>query len=1660
MASAAEDGSRSTVERAQLLASINANLAGTCVYRTVLHRDGRLECLYVSPTVEALIGVSADEFMADASRVFAVIHPDDRAMFRSRLAEASAHGGTMEIDARVRRSDGRDVWAQFRSRLTEVRPDGAQVRDGVVVDITSVKAADAELRAVRQRLEMALSAARTCIWDDDLAANRIVIDPIWTLMRGYPPAETVTSWRRLLAVAHPDDRTAIMRETRRAVFGETDDYRIEQRVATADGHWIWIMSHGRVVARDAQGRAARIIGTNTDITARKLAEEQVRQLNTDLERLVAERTAALEARTAELAKSERLFRNLIEDINQGYFVANPRGLFTYCSPTVEAYAGAKAEKLLGKSVFRVVAPEDRPRVIAAYGNWIREGAAVGKIEFRLGAPTEKVVWAEQTSVFVRDAAGRLLEIRNSVRNVTERKLAEMALAAEQGRTAIFAQLGRELADAETPQEAAARVLAAAQKLLGWDSAWLHLWNEPQGKFDDVADFDTIDGELRAVAPNVSALWQPSPMARRVRTEGPQIILRESAEVAGDDAGPLFGSARRSLSLLYVPIRIGPRFVGIVSIQSYRHRAYQQASLEVLHALARHCASALVRQQDALALRLSIERFQAVFERSPIMIGLLSVPDGRLVEFNAAGIAAFGYARSEALGRTSVELNLWEDPAVRDHYLRELRAKGHVEAFEARMRRKNGEIFTVIYSGSLVEISGQIYSLNSLQDVSKRRQAEEALRQSEERLSFALEATNDGLWDWDIRSGAVYFSPQWGRLLGYGPGEVPSRVEFFFERVHPEDVPAVRQALTDHLEGRVPIKQSEVRLKTKAGDYRWFLDRGKVVARDAEGKPTRMVGTITDITARKRAEETIAHSVASLRATLESTADGILTVGADRRIESFNRPFVDMWRIPPALLTGGGDEPLLAFVLDQLREPQRFIEKVEQLYRHPLEDSFDQLEFKDGRVFERVSRPMLVDGVATGRVWSFCDITERHRIRLRLAAFAKLGRQLNATHDDSAAARIIVGLADELFGWDAATLDRYDAARDACRPILNMDIVGGQRADVPPSYQERAPTARMRRVIDRGGELILRPDPNVPEPGALLFGDTARRSASLMTVPLREGARVVGLISIQSYRPHAYTPGDLEALQTMADHCAGALVRIQTIDALGASEERLRLVWESATDGMRLTDACGRVIAVNDAFGRIVGKTRGESEGRSLAEAYTEADRERVLSRYRGRFAARDVSASREHQVTLWDGRVVLLDVSSCFIETDPGCPLMLSVFRDITERRRAETEREKLQTRLFQKQKFEALGTLAGGVAHDFNNILAGMLNYTALAQSDCPPSHPEVRDYLGEVLKGGHRAKELVRQILLLSRSEGAVREPLQLALVVREALSLLRATIPAAVEIKSEIDPRAPLVLAEATQIHQVVMNLGINASHAMNARGGTLTLTLRARTVDAAMAADLVDLQPGPHVCLTVADTGCGMEPAVISRIFEPFFTTRGVGEGSGLGLAVVQSVVRSHRGAIAVRTRPGEGATFDLYFPAVVAPEREARPANDALPRGAGQRILLVDDEKMVARSLQLVMTRLGYGVTACNHPDEALARFAAAPDDFDLVITDFQMPGMNGVALAMQLLARRPELPLYVASGFAGDLTDEKIRALGLRGLIRKPIEMAELAALLARTFAR
>lgn len=383
------------------------------------------------------------------------------------------------------------------------------------------------------------------------------------------------------------------------------------------------------------------------------------------------------------------------------------------------------------------------------------------------------------------------------------------------------------------------------------------------------------------------------------------------------------------------------------------------------------------------------------------------------------------------------------------------------------------------------------------------------------------------------------------------------------------------------------------------------------------------------------------------------------------------------------------------------------------------------------------------------------------------------------------------------------------------------------------------------------------------------------------------------------------------------------------------------------------------------------------------------------------------------------------------------------VQREITEQKLAETMQAKLEAQLRQAQKMEAIGTLAGGIAHDFNNILGAIIGYTELATLDLPETQP-AQAHLAEVLRAGNRAKELVRQILAFSRHEEHERKPIQLQSVLDEALKLLRATLPSTIEIRRQIDPQAPPILGDPTQIHQVMMNLGTNASHAMNERGGILEVSLATFDVDSDFAQTHADLRAGRYLRLMISDTGLGMDRDTLERVFEPFFTTKPPGAGTGLGLAVVHGVVKRHDGAISVYSEPGKGTTFNLYFPVHEIEIPMAVVESTSIPRGNGERILFVDDEAPLATLGKSMLERLGYRVTVQTSSLEALATFNAQSDQFDLVITDQTMPSLSGADLARLLLEIRPELPVILATGYSTTINPERAKAIGIRELLLKP----------------
>jgi len=374
-------------------------------------------------------------------------------------------------------------------------------------------------------------------------------------------------------------------------------------------------------------------------------------------------------------------------------------------------------------------------------------------------------------------------------------------------------------------------------------------------------------------------------------------------------------------------------------------------------------------------------------------------------------------------------------------------------------------------------------------------------------------------------------------------------------------------------------------------------------------------------------------------------------------------------------------------------------------------------------------------------------------------------------------------------------------------------------------------------------------------------------------------------------------------------------------------------------------------------------------------------------------------------------------------------------FRDITERR-------KLEAQFRQAQKMESIGMLAGGIAHDFNNILSAILGNLYLAKLEAA-ARPALLEPLDNIAHAARRAGDLVNQILTFSRQNKQERDPIKLNHVVLEALKLLRASVPATIRIQTELT-QTPTVLANATAVHQVIMNLGTNAWHAMRNQPGTLKVEIGVIEADVDFASAHRGLHPGRYVRLSVSDTGHGMDAATLERIFDPFFTTKPVGEGTGLGLAVVLGIMQSHDGAITVYSEPGQGTTFNLYFPVFETETASLEANSNAIPQGSGEHILFVDDEAALVKVGQKMLERLGYKVTSKTNAFEAIAAVRDQPEAFQLVVTDLTMPGMDGLKLGTQLLQVQPRLGIILSTGYSGVITEEAVRELGFRGLLVKP----------------
>ena len=505
-----------------------------------------------------------------------------------------------------------------------------------------------------------------------------------------------------------------------------------------------------------------------------------------------------------------------------------------------------------------------------------------------------------------------------------------------------------------------------------------------------------------------------------------------------------------------------------------------------------------------------------------------------------------------------------------------------------------------------------------------------------------------------------------------------------------------------------------------------------------------------------------------------------------------------------------------------------------------------------------------------------------------------------------------------------------------------------------------------------------------------------------------------------------------------------------------SESRFRALMETTRDFVWETDASGIFTYCSPICEAMYGYPADALLGQSILHVLKTTGPCNELSRFFSANGNKNASfVNIERCIERKDGGTVHVDTSGVKVFTPDGIVANIrGIDRDISQRKKSEEERSRLEDQYRQSQKMEAIGTLAGGIAHDFNNILSVIMGYTQLAINTLPSASP-AKLFLEKAMTANNRAAELTHQILSFSRQTEKEMKPIDMGDTVREILDMLRASLPSTIRIVQDIDvdPGKDVIRADTTQINQLMMNLCTNAAQAMGTDGGQVTVSLRHMEIDAFRSTDFPDIPPGRYLRLSVSDTGQGMETNVMEKIFEPFYSTKQVGEGTGLGLSVVHGIVQNHGGVIKVDSVTGKGSTFTIFFPKLRDEElldEGKMPKFLDIPTGT-EHVLFVDDEQDLVDIGKELIGSLGYTVSATCESLEALEIFSSKPDDIDVVVTDMTMPDMTGALLAKRILDIRPNMPIILCSGFSEASIFKSSRAEGIKELLRKPFSLTDMA---------
>ena len=1103
---------------------------------------------------------------------------------------------------------------------------------------------------------------------------------------------------------------------------------------------------------------------------------------------------------------------------------------------------------------------------------------------------------------------------------------------------------------------------------------------------------------------------------------------------------------RLTSCLALPLSHQGHVLGALTLYTSGPGAFPTDEREFLRTLAAFFSQGLatlrlkdelIRAEERLALKVKM------LDTSPYAIFVFDL-EGRIVCVNKAACKARGYSREEMLGLSWADL---EAPEYRDavEVHRQKLLAGGEAIFESAHVRKDHTAFPVETHSRTIENKGEKSILSIVLDISERKHLEEILRETEEKYRNIFNNVQVGVFRWRLSDSRILeCNDRLAQMFGFD--ERQELLHEFIARNHFVEPDTQERMLESVDDGQ--LQNFETRFFRRDGSILWLLCSARVY-------PDRdyMEGVATDITELRQTKDTLEQTEEEHRTLVEQLLGRTLLFAVEQQqlnkeihrekdlsekilehcengVAGFDQDFqVNLWNAPMERMTGVTKNQALGKSLFKVIPLVQTINE-----KKPILGAGGHRGFLDSSQPVRLApggpagfyaghvAPLLnEDGEARGGVMVIQDVTPSKRME-------DAGKEQRGLLDGviaSAEEGIAVLDRNLTFVRVNPTMEKW-FAHD--RPLLKKTCFAVIHGSLDPC--ENCPALRTLISGEPAHEMVQKWGPREGLPGQV----------ELFSYPLKDPdtGETVGVI--------------MRILDVTA--------KMQADDVLKENRNRLKQVVDHLPVVLGRLYPDGTADFMENKIEELTGYSSKDFShgGKSWSEIVVEEDQEQVRKAFLHALGT-DHRYVRQYRVKNKEGRVIWLQESGEITCDSQGRAQSTDVvLLNITERKQAEEMRPQFEAQLRQAQRMDAIVSLAGGIAHDFSNILGVMLGYTEMALLSLKEDDG-LKRRLQQVLKAGKRGKELVAQILSFSRPNPQERRPVRMNAIVKEALNMLRATLPTTIELKMRLEDDQDTILGDPTQMHQVIINLCANAAHAMQDKGGVLDISVRPVTLDAKAAAQFHGLSPGPHIQVSVKDTGHGMDRDLMEKIFDPFFTTKKMAEGTGMGLAIVHGIIKAHAGAITVQSRAGKGSEFQIYLPRVEASELPGGTEAPAVENGQ-ESLLFVDDEEWLVDMWKEILESLGYRMTVTTKPLEALKMFKERPHDFDLVITDQSMPQMTGLELAQELMELRPELPIILVTGFSQVVTPEKAKAAGVREYIMKPLSISELTNAISRSLGK